>query len=454
LSWLVDAAYLLAALVYVPVALFQRVVHGKRRTGWRERFGGGRTLPPHARRIWVHGVSLGEINAAAGLVRELGRRLPDADIVISATTDTGYARAIQLYGAERVVRYPWDFHWAVKQALRRIGPRLIVLMELEVWYNFVRHATRRGATVVVANGRITERSARRLCRLASLIRPMFADLAWVGAQDETIAERFARLGTPPSRITVTSSMKWDSALVADTVPGAEALAAAVGLPVAGPTWVCGSTGPGEDEVILEAQRMLLDTFERMERDVQGVPSAPRAGVDSLSARPRLVIVPRKPERFDAVAERIERRGFRCVRRSAHPDGAVPDASAGDDVVVLGDTIGELRKFYALGRVAFVGRSLVPMGGSDPMEIAALGKPIVAGSHMENFAAPTAALARAGALRTVEDARSLARVIGELLDDPECAARIGSAARQVVLREQGATTKTVDRIVELLDNADR
>jgi len=425
MRWVADIVYLLAGLVYFPVALYHALILGKNRRGWGQRFGGVPTLDPAVPRIWIHAVSLGEINATPRLVAALRERLPHTDIVFSTTTDTGYARAVQLYGADRVFRFPLDFSLVISRVLRRVRPTMIVLVELEVWYNLVRMAKVSGIPLAVVNGRLTQRSARRFHRLGPFARSMFSDLAWVGAQDETIAGRFRSLGVPVDRVEVTSSLKWDTAAVTDRVDGADALAAAVGLDGSRPVWVCGSTGPGEEVMLLEAYRAIL-------RQVQ----------------PVLVLVPRKPERFEEVARFIADAGFACVRRSMRPDGteAATDSGSG---VVLGDTMGELRKFYSLADMVFVGRSLVPLGGSDPMEVAALGKPIVAGPHMENFESPVSLLSAADAIRVVETAADLPSVIGELLADPSARARLGAAAREVVLRNQGATQRTADQLVRLI-----
>jgi len=429
MRWLADMAYLIVGLFYLPIAVYQSIVHGKHRSGWRQRFGG---VPRHLwrsdstpGRIWIHAVSLGEINATPKLVEALRALRPDADIVFSCTTDTGYHRAVALYGRDRVFRYPLDFSLVVNHVLNHLRPSMIVLVELEVWYNLVRLATRRGIPVAVVNGRLTARSAKRLSRLGAPVRPMFADLAWVGAQDETIAGRFHQLGVRADRLEVTSSMKWDTASVSETVAGAAELALAMGIDRSAPILVCGSTGPGEEEIILNAHR-------------------------TMHPSPALILVPRKPERFDEVAALIERAGFTCVRRSQRPDGsAPPPPDSAKPSVLLGDTMGELRKFYSLADVVFVGRSLVPMGGSDPMEVAALGKPIVVGPHMENFEAPARELQKEGALRIVHSAPRLSETISDWLKTPDRASAIGSRGRDVVLRNQGATRRTADRLIALL-----
>lgn len=434
MRWVADIVYLLAGLLYLPVAIYNAIFLAKNRRGWRQRFGGLPIFDPTVPRIWIHAVSLGEINATPRLVAALRERLPETDIVLSTTTDTGYARAVQLYGADLVFRFPLDFSSVVARVLRRVRPTMIVLVELEIWYNLVRMATRRGIPVAVVNGRLTQRSARRFRWLGPFGRSMFGDLTWVGAQDDTIAARFRSLGVPPDRIEVTSSLKWDTAEISDRIDGADEAARSVGLDRSRPIWVCGSTGPGEEELILEAYRVLLES------DYRYVP--PERVM-------KLVVAPRRPERFDDVAKLIESRDFTCSRRSACPDGSTFKPVGNKDRVVLVDTLGELRKFYSLATFVFVGRTLVPLGGSDPMEVAALAKPIIMGPHFDNFQSSVAALQAARALRVVSDVRELVQGVTEFLENPANAAEAGRHARQVVLRNQGATQRTVDRLMRLM-----
>lgn len=425
MRWLFDLVYLAAGVIYAPIALYQGLVLGKNRRGWLQRFGRVAARRPTEQRVWIHAVSLGEINATPKLVEALLDRLPDADLIFSTTTDTGFERAVQLYGGDRVYRFPLDFSVVVSGVLRRLRPTLIVLMELEVWPNLVRMADRSGIPVVVVNGRLTAHSTRRLGRIGFLTQSMFERLSWVGAQDEIIAARFREVGVPAERIEVTSSLKWDTALVANTVPGAEALAAALGLDRSRPIWVCGSTGPDEEPIVLDAYRRLAKRID--------------------SNLPRLVIVPRKPERFAEVARLIRGSGFECVRRSACADGTTRPPLT-DSSVLLGDTMGELRKFYSLADVVLVGRSLVPLGGSDVMEVAALGKPIIVGPHNENFQFAVDALHAADALRLVDSAESLAECVESIVTNVFAATELGQRARQVVIRNQGATTRTVEGIL--------
>ncbi|MCK4658859.1 MAG: 3-deoxy-D-manno-octulosonic acid transferase [Phycisphaerae bacterium] len=429
MTWIVNIAYLLASVFYLPILLYQMVVQKKNRRGWRQRFGHIHLPLTTKRRIWMHAVSLGEVNCTPALVRDLASAVLDAEVVVSTTTDTGYARACQLYTPQRVFRYPLDLSWMVGRALDRIRPALIVLVELEVWPNLVHQAYRRGIPVAVINGRLTERSARRLARAGRLTRGMFSRLDWVGAQDQAIAERFGDLGTAADRIEITGSLKWDTAEVLDSVPGADALVEAMAIPRDKALWVCGSTGPGEEALILDAYQKL---------------SAGEAPAVSLA------IVPRKPERFDEVATLIRSRGFDCIRRSERPDGSAAPLAASSASIFLGDTMGELRKFYALARVVFVGRSLVPMGGSDPMEVAALAKPVIVGPHMGNFQLPVGRLEGRNAICVVRSPAELCEAVRCFLQNKPLADEFSRRARQVVLENQGATARAVEALCELID----
>ncbi len=424
---LLDIAYLILAIAYIPILIFQRVFRGKIRTGWGERFGHVPVRVGDKPCIWIHAVSLGEANAAVSLVAEFRRRLPDHDIVVSTTTDTGRAAAIKHFGDASVFRYPLDFSWMVRRALDRIRPRMVILMELEVWPNFIDIATARGIPVGIANGRVTaEKSMRRfqLPILASLARRMFGKLSFIAAQDDTYAKRFVELGAPASRVQMVGNLKYDTALIADCVDGDAALGTAMGIDSARPLIVAGSTGPDEEPILINTYDEILKTTG----DVQ------------------LAIIPRKPERFDEVAAMIEARGFNCLRRSHLPDGTTPPAASGR-AVLLGDTMGELRKFYSLATVVFVGRTLVPLGGSDLMEVAGLAKPMCYGPHVENFADADAQLRTAEGAYRVTDAAALLPALRGLLKDEAWRQKMGANAREVVRRNQGATSRTVDFIME-------
>jgi len=430
LAWVANTCYIVACIIFLPVVLYRMIRSGRYRRGWRNRFG---LLPKRYTDrpvIWVHAVSVGEVNAARSLIQQLTQQLPFHDIYVSVTTDTGYNRACQILGREKTMFFPFDFTFTMRLALQRLRPSIIILMELEVWFNLVNLARRADIPVMVANGRITQRSAARYRWVKPWSDRMFRQLTFVAAQDETYAKRFAALGVPQSKLLVTKSLKWDIAPSCDHLEDTDKLARALGIDVQKPLLVAGSTGSDlEEEAIIRAYQQL------------------RSRCDQL----QLAIIPRKPERFDAAAKLITGRGFCVIRRSEHPDDNAPHdrPHTVKQTVILGDTMGELRKFYSLATVVFLGRSLVPMGGSDVMEVAGLGKPTIFGPHMENFAEATACLLQAGAAVQVDRPERLASAIGDLLADTEKLDHMSQAARQTVIDNQGATQATAKMICQLL-----
>jgi 3-deoxy-D-manno-octulosonic-acid transferase len=425
-SILYDVIYALAVCVGWPLLVIRRLRRGPSTTPWREYFGRVPSRPVSAHCVWLHGVSLGEINATRTIVAEIRRRMPDTVVVVSSTTATGRDRVRKLYPDLITFRFPLDFSFAIRQLLFRIRPSIIVLMELEVWPNLLEIATRYRIPVIVANGRITaERSVRRFKHplLRWLARRMFRQLTWIGAQDANYQARFVEVGAPPDRVAVTGSVKYDAADVTDEIPGQDELAAEMGIDTTRPLFVCGSTGPGEEPLLLDAYERLLTSLPTLQ----------------------LALIPRKPERFDEVAQLIVDRGYACLRRST----GAPILPAGVDEprgVFLGDTMGELRKFYALATIVFVGRTLVPLGGSDVMEVAGLARPVIVGPHTENFAEAVNLLLADGAARQVSSVDALATTATDLLRHPERREKMGAAGRAAILSRRGATRRTVDEII--------
>ena len=426
---LYDLLYLLAVSLGWPYLIYRRLTRGPSNATLRELLGGVPSRPVAGKCIWIHGVSLGEINAARTIVQEIKSRSPETVVVISSTTRTGLDRARALYREHIVFRYPLDFSFAIRSVLRRIRPSAIVLMELEVWPNLIEVTAARGIPVMIANGRVTEgKSMRRfgLPIVRAAARRMFAKLSFIGAQEQIYADRFIALGARPGCVEVTGSVKYDAADIADWIEGQDALAREMGIDRSAPLWTAGSTGPGEEAILLDAYSNLLDAFP----DLQ------------------LAIVPRKPERFDEVAALIVERGFTCLRRSS----GLPTPARGDDPtrhVFLGDTMGELRKFYALSTVVFVGRSLTPMGGSDVMEAAGLAKPVLIGPHTENFAEAVEVLIQCGGAQRVCSAADLVEHVTALLREPQRCEKMGAAAQAGVISKQGATQRTVEQILDRL-----
>lgn len=427
MQYLMDIAYLLALILLGPKILYRRFAQGRYRDGWSQRLG-------HIRRrtdkpcLWIHAVSVGEVNATQTLISALRSAFPDHEIVLSATTDTGMARAKSLYGNDLAVfYYPFDLSWIVRRALNRLRPDLCLLMELELWPNLARQAAKRGIPLVIVNGRISDRSYPRYKRVRSFVVPVFSRVSLILAQTRQYADRFITLGCRSDAVRVIPSLKYDTAEIADTVMGADALAGQLHVGDE-PIWVAGGTGDGEEEIILRVHKHLRE--------------------DPRFADLRLMIIPRKPERFDEVAEQIRNSGLaferysRIKSQNLELTGKVP--------VILGDTMGDLRKFYCLSSgPVFVGRTLAPMGGSDMMEPAALGKCVIFGPHSFNFRQTVEALLEGDGALEVKDERQLFDAIRRCLTEPDYARRIADNGREVIRRNQGATAKIIEAIRPLI-----
>ncbi|MBN1124440.1 MAG: 3-deoxy-D-manno-octulosonic acid transferase [Sedimentisphaerales bacterium] len=428
MKYILDCAYVLAVVLISPRLLYRMFVHKRYREGWAQRLGRITRRFPDKKCIWIHAVSVGEVNATPTLIRRLQEELPDYEIIISTTTDTGYARARNRYEKDHVVfYYPFDLSWIVRRALDRIRPSIILLMELEVWPNLAAQAAQREIPIAIVNGRLSDRSYPRYRLIRFLTRRMFRHVSLVLAQTEEYARRFRYLGCPAQRVRVTSSLKYDTAQITDRIDGTDELARQLQIDQHR-LWVAGGTGPGEESIVLDAHKRL-----------RSVP-----GMEDL----HLVIVPRKPERFDEVAGLIEKAGFSPLRYSRIKTSE--QAVDGLPEVILGDTMGDLRKFYCLATgPVFVGRSLIPMGGSDMMEPAALGKCTIFGPYTFNFKQTVEALlAENGAIK-VHNEEELFQTLSQCLTQKEFAEQVAAHGREVIQKNQGATERTVQAIVDLL-----
>ena len=428
MKFLLNIAYFLAAVAVSPILLYRVIRHGRYRTGWAQRFGKVSRRDPRKKCIWLHAVSMGEVNAAKTLVAEIERQFADCEIVISTTTDTGYAQADKIFGRKwQVFYFPFDVSWIIRRAFDRLKPSICLLMELEVWPNFIFTAHERRVPVVVLNGRISDRSFSRYRRIQRVARTFFSRIDRVLAQTEQYAERFRKLGCPAERVLVTSSLKYDTAQVADRVEGAEALAQQLNLSGA-KLWVAGGTGVDEEKIVLDVYKSLVQ-----EPAFVGL---------------RLAVVPRKPERFEEVAQLIEQMGFPLVRYS-RLKGAANQAPDDARAVILGDTMGDLRKFYSLAEIIFVGRTLVPMGGSDMMEAAALGKCTLFGPHAFNFRQTVEVLLQGRGAIEVKDADDLLTTMRKCLSEPAYAKTVAKAGQEIIRQNQGATARTMEVLAGLL-----
>ncbi|MHC4124869.1 MAG: 3-deoxy-D-manno-octulosonic acid transferase [Planctomycetota bacterium] len=431
MRFIIDFLYLLAVVTISPVILYRMARHNRYRAGWPQKFGKITRKQPDKKCIWIHAVSVGEVNAAKTLVTELKTRFPDFEIVISATTDTGFACADALYSPNHAVFYfPYDFSWIIQRAFRKIDPTVCLLMELEVWPNFVATAKDSHIPIVIVNGRISDKSFSIYKKTRPLVKKVFENLTAVLAQTQQYARRFKQIGVPEEKIIVTGSLKYDTAQIVEKLENADILAKQLNIG-SDRLIVAGGTGNDEEQFILDVYQKLIQQ-ERF-RDL------------------RLAIVPRKPERFDGVAQLIQQAGFTLVRYS-QLKGKTAQAEIEKQAVILGDTMGDLRKFYSLATIIFVGRSLVPMGGSDMMEAAALGKCTIFGPYAFNFQQTVEALLSGGGAIMVKDESELLATCRKCLAEPAFAAQIAKNGREIIRKNQGATIKTIQQIAKFLESA--
>ncbi|HTF89633.1 MAG TPA: 3-deoxy-D-manno-octulosonic acid transferase [Planctomycetota bacterium] len=380
-----------------------------------------RSLPPPAkqrRRVLVHGVSVGEIKGAVPLVHRILAEFSDAEIVLSSTTSTGLAVARQVFPEHAVVRFPFDISSVAERFLDTLQPVCVVLMELEIWPNFLRECNRRGVPVAVVNGRITPKSFRRY-RWFRHSLPQFNRISLFCVQSEDYAERFSALSRVPERVLVTGSMKADGLVIGARSAPAQ-LARLLGGAPGQKLIVAGSTHDPEELLVARAW-------------IAGAPTA------------RLVLVPRHPQRAQDVISALSEccappQLLSDLRRGETPDPRRP---------AIVDTIGELESVYALADLVYVGGSLVEHGGQNMLEPAAQGKAVVYGPHVDNFLSEAALLEAAGASRRVENGEELERAFRELTADDQARTRMGQAGLSVVERQKGATALTLSALARLI-----
>lgn len=367
------------------------------------------------RHVWFHAVSVGEAEAAFPLLRALMERFPEQRFVVTTTTPTGSRRVREVLG-ERValVYLPYDVPGPVDRFLAAFRPCVAVIMETEIWPNLYLACARAGIPLSIVNARLSARSARGYARLAGLTRASLGAVQWIAAQTAADAERYLSLGASAERVEVTGNLKFDLDLPADlTEQGARLKSDLFG---GRPVLVAGSTHEGEDAILLEALAVLQSSIPNV----------------------LLILAPRHPERFDAVADLCRRAGRAVVRRSS-------GGACGSAEVFLLDTLGELRQFYAAGDLAFVGGSLVPTGGHNPLEPAVLGLPVLIGPHVFNFQEMSRGLLTGGGAVQVADAAQLADVAQQVLADPAVHAAMGAANRAFVEQGRGAVRRVAERL---------
>ncbi len=484
IGWGLNLVYCGLLLLFSPVILFRAIWQGKYRQGWSEKFLGRvavRTSTGPA--IWLHAVSVGEVLILRTLLPPLRESLPGCEIWISTTTHTGHAVAIEKYPDCRVIYFPLDFTCAVRNALQRVRPSLVILVELELWPNFIREAAAQSIPLVLINGRMSEKSFRGYRRIRPLMMGLWKGFARIAVQTEEYRRRLIELGAPSDRLAVTGSTKYDGLETDRLNARTEVIRSGFGIREGETVFVAGSTQAPEESFAIETYLALREQHPAL----------------------RLMLVPRHQERFEEVAALVESLGLPLMRRSAikaaSREGeapAEPNASLGpltptlsptamslpkaqsivgergqnseprpatnalslvpapqelrppgSRPVLLLDTLGELGAAWGLADVAFVGGSLTPRGGQNMIEPAAYAAAVLFGPNTGNFRQVVELLLGEQAARVVHAPEELTRVVSEFLENPSLARHLGETAQRLVLQQQGATARTVNLIVEAL-----
>lgn len=416
-------ALFLVLVLGAPYWLARMATTGKYREGLSERLGfvPARLRQEDSRRtIWVHAVSVGEVLAASRLVNELSARAPQYRVLFSTTTRTGQRLARDRTGINHTFYFPLDFPWIVQRYLRLLDPALLVLVETEFWPNLLAACRRASIPVAVVNGRVSDRSLPRYLQLRSLWKQILAGVSIVLAQSEEDAKRLKAIGAPPGRVFFGGNLKFD---VRSAEPAAITTSLREYLTAGTRVLVCGSTMEGEEEI-------LLDAFQQVRKAIP----------DCV-----MILAPRHPERFGRVAQLLKNRDEQSVRRSNWMKR--PSKIKGGTVVLL-DSIGELASVYALASVAFVGGSLIPAGGHNPLEPAQFAIPVVMGTHYANFRAIVDMLVHAEAMK-LATTETLVPILENLLTDVEAANDLGVRALEVFHLQSGATGRAITALLGLL-----
>jgi 3-deoxy-D-manno-octulosonic-acid transferase len=434
-SWLLNAVYLAALIVFTPLLFWQSLRTGKYRTGYREKFLG---LVPrrhgNAQCVWIHAVSVGEVHLLATLLTELRRKHSNWDIVVSTTSRAGFELAQKKYADLTVFYCPLDFSWAVRTAMRRVRPSLLVLAELELWPNLIPAAKEQGAGVAIINGRLSDHSFPRYRRIRPLVRRVLQRIDLVAAQNAESAQRFCALGAPADRVHITGSLKYDGAQTDRNNPKTVALRKLASFADDDIVFLAGSTQDPEEQIAIDIFRQLA-------------PQNPQL---------RLVLVPRHPERFDAVAKLLESSNLPWHRRSQLTSSTTRnsrDPTGGRlQSILLVDTIGELSAWWGTAHIAFVGGSFGSRGGQNMIEPAAYGAAVSFGPNTWNFRDIVTNLSAADAAVVVDNGAALEAFVRRCLDDPQFASQLGQRAQSLVRSQLGATARTTALLEALVDNS--
>ncbi len=423
-SYALNFVYLFVLALASPWIAFRSIRTGRYRSGWWQKILGfvPRNRSERETTIWLHAVSVGEIQQLRPLVAGLKRRYPCLRLFISTTTDSGMALAATAFPDAVRFFFPIDFTWSVKNALRRVRPDLVVFIELEVWPNMILAAKQLAIPIAIVNGRLSESSYQGYQRIRFLLKPIFSKFDWVGTQDETYRQRFLSMGVSTNRLINTGNLKFDGAESDRQHRDVEQRREQLGLRYDDLIWVCGSTQSPEERFVIESFQKLKIAFPRL----------------------RLILVPRHPERFDEVANWLDESGLEYRRRSKDRDIANVDWA-----VLLGDTVGELRWWWGLADIAFVGGSFGDRGGQNMIEPAAYGVSTAVGPNTKNFEDTMRLLKAAEAIAELKVPEDLVEWARRNLENHEHRKAIGGRASQTVALHRGALDTTLDCLAPFL-----
>ncbi len=426
MRYLLNVVYLLTLVFYAPWLIVGLVRHGKYREGFAAKLWGH--VPKrvgHDTCFWLHAVSVGEVNLLGPIIRRLEQQHPLWTCVISTTTMTGYRTARQKYAPRTVFYCPLDFSWAVRRAMRRMRPDLLVLTELELWPNLIFTADRLGVPVAVINGRMSDRSFRGYRRIRWFMVGLLRRIDLIAVQSDSYRDRFLALGAPPENVHVTGSIKFDGAQIDRDNPLTRHLMQLANIEDDDMVFLAGSTQHPEESLALKTFQTLAAEFPCL----------------------RLILVPRHPERFDAVAAELEESAMDFQRRSQLGRGQSPAASAR---ILLVDGMGELDAWWGTARIAFVGGSLTDRGGQNMIEPAAYGAAVSFGPHTKNFEDVVSMMLQAQAAEVVHDGDQLTDFVRKCLENPTYAEGLGRRARDLVLHHRGAADRTCMLLSRMVD----
>lgn len=432
MGFILNGAYLSFLLLALPVLLWRAIVLGKYRQGFAEKFFGRGTIPDLVsadssrgkRRVWLHGVSVGEINLLKPIIKELRQSRPDWELVVSSTSKTGFELARKLFSDLKVFYCPLDFTWSVRSAIKRIAPDWLVLVELELWPNLILQAKKHGVRVAIVNGRISDRSFLRYRRIRFFIKYILGRVDVVAAQDSLAADLFNRLGARD--VVVTGAIKFDGAQTDRNNEKTTCLAALAGLKKDETVFIAGSTQEPEEQYAVETWRELVPRWPTL----------------------RLMIVPRHPERFEAVAKMLASSGVRWCRRSHLVEGDTEEVAP----IILIDTVGELGAWWGTAHIAFVGGSFGSRGGQNMLEPAAYGAAVCFGPNTRNFRDISSRMLREQAAKVVASREDLCDFVRHCLEDENWREELGQNAVRLVKSQRGATARTVELLK--IDSNDR